>query len=210
MTPAARVGPAGTPPAVDLTAVRAATRHLLDLVDRTPDLTAPSLLPGWSRAHVVAHVAGNARSHVRMLSGLEQYDGGAAARAAAIASLADDPASAVEAVHASAAELEQAWERADWSASVRPLGGGLRPAPALVWAREREVEVHAVDLAAGYRPQDWPTPFLDRLLEELLARPDLPSLEGVSGARPALAAWLSGRSRGEGLRGPLPHLPEWR
>jgi maleylpyruvate isomerase len=197
----------------DLDAVRSATARMLALVDRTTDLTAPSLLPGWSRAHVVAHLAGNARSHVRMLAGLDQYEAGAEGRQADIEQLAADPAAAVEALHASADELDQAWRDADWSAPVRVLDGGLRPASTLVWAREREVEVHAVDLDAGYRPDDWPEPFLDRLLAELLARPDLPPLTGVTGvtgSRPALAAWLSGRSGGEGLHGALLDLPEWR
>lgn len=196
--------------AADLDQVRAATGRLLDLVGRTPDLDAPSLLPGWTRAHLVAHVAGNARSHVRMLSGLEQYDGGSAARAEAIGRLAGDPAAAVEALSASAVELEQAWATADWSAPVRTLDEGDRAAAGLVWARWREVEVHAVDLAAGYAPTDWSAPFLDRLLEELLARTDLPPLDWVAGPPSALAAWLSGRSAGEGLSGPLPDLPEWR
>ena len=70
--------------------------------------------------------------------------------------------------------------------------------------------MHAVDLAAGYRPQDWPTPFLERLLPELLARTDLPPLDGVSGPSYALAAWLTGRSTGDELSGDLPVLPEWR
>jgi maleylpyruvate isomerase len=80
----------------------------------------------------------------------------------------------------------------------------------LLWARWREVEVHAVDLAGDYQPRDWPRPFLDRLLAELRSRPDLPPLEGVSGPDHAMAAWLSGRSRGEGLHGSLPPLPPWR
>jgi uncharacterized protein (TIGR03083 family) len=39
-----------------------ATQRLLDAarVITEPDLRAPSLLPGWTRAHVVAHVARNA------------------------------------------------------------------------------------------------------------------------------------------------------
>ena len=48
---------------------RAATAALLDHLDSLDDLAAPSLLPGWTRAHVVAHLTGNARSHVRMLDG---------------------------------------------------------------------------------------------------------------------------------------------
>lgn len=200
----------GPPP--DLTAVRAATARLLALVrglDETA-LRGPSLLPGWTRAHVVAHVAGNARSHVRMLGGQEQYAGGRAGRDTAIEVLAADPAAAVAACRDSARALEAAWAAADWEAPARVLDEATLPASALVWAREREVAVHAVDLDAGYRPQDWPAHFLARLLHELRARPDLPPLDGVTGSDADLAAWLSGRSAGQGLTGDLPDLPPWR
>ena len=200
----------------DLAAVRDATARMQALVDGLDDLDGPSLLPGWTRAHVVAHLAGNARSHLRMLQGtvdgviMDQYDGGAASRAAAIEELALRPDDAVADLHRSADELDALWQRADWSGLVRPLGSDPKPATGLLWARRREVEVHAVDLGAGYRPQDWPADFLDRLLEELLRRADLPSLDGVTGPPYALAAWLTGRSDGAGLSGRLPVLPEWR
>ena len=203
-------------PDIELAGARAATNRLLSLVDGTADLTAPSLLPRWTRAHVVAHLAGNARSHLRMLRGTldgvvtDQYDGGAEARAEAIEELATRPADAVAELHRSAEELDRMWQRADWSGLVRPLDGEPVPAHRLAWARWREVEVHAVDLDAGYRPEDWPAPFVDRLLAELLARHDLPPLDGITGPPRALAAWLAGRSSGAGLSGNLPVLPEWR
>jgi maleylpyruvate isomerase len=204
-------------PAEELAGAREATVRLRALVDRTPDLLAPSLLPGWTRAHVVAHIAGNARSHIRMLRGaqedqvLDQYPGGAEARASAIKELAEDPAAAVEELHRSAEDLAHAWRgTADWTAQARPLDSEPVPVVQLVWARWREVEVHAVDLAGDYQPRDWPQPFLDRLLAELRSRTDLPRLDGVTGPDHALAAWLSGRSAGQGLQGVLPHLPEWR
>ncbi|TAL11960.1 MAG: maleylpyruvate isomerase family mycothiol-dependent enzyme [Frankiales bacterium] len=83
----------------ELAGARAATASLLAHLDAVdPDeLRAPSRLPGWTRAHVVAHLAGNARSHVRMLDGClagqvrSQYEGGRAAREAAIGLLAADP-----------------------------------------------------------------------------------------------------------------------
>ena len=203
-------------PDIELADAREATTRLLALVDRTTDLSAPSLLPGWSRAHVVAHLAGNARSHVRMLQGTldglvaDQYAGGAVGRAAEIEALAASPAEAVAALHESAAQLDALWRVADWDALVRPLDGEPVPARGLAWARRREVEVHAVDLAAGYDPADWPLDFVERLLAELRARTDLPPLDGISGPPHALAAWLSGRSSGAGLSGDLPVLPEWR
>ena len=204
-------------PDIELTGARAATARLLRLVDGAPDLRAPSLLPGWSRAHVVAHLAGNARSHVRMLQGTldgvvaDQYGGGDAERDGAIEELAATPDAAVRALHESAHDLDRLWRRvADWSALVRPLHGEPTAAYGLAWSRWREVEVHAVDLAAGYGPADWPADFLDRLLAELLSRTDLPPLDGITGPPHALAAWLAGRSPGDGLSGELPRLPEWR
>jgi maleylpyruvate isomerase len=187
------------------------------LVDRTDDLAAPSLLPGWTRRHVVAHLAGNALGQVRMLRGAQgglvadQYPGGAEGRAAEIAELARDPEVAVAALQRSAEDLEAAWaDTADWSRQARSLSGDLIPVSRLAWIRWREVEVHAVDLAADYRPADWPPEFVERLLAELREWPDLPPLHGITGPDHALAAWLTGRSRGEGLTGELPDLPEWR
>jgi maleylpyruvate isomerase len=203
-------------PDAELAGARDATARMRALVDRTPDLTGPSLLPGWTRAHVVAHVAGNARGLERMLRGAlgavpgEMYPGGEQGRARDIERLAQDPAAAVAEVHRSADDLEDAWQRTtDWAAKVQPLRGGPVPVAALAYMRWREVEVHAVDLGAGYTAQDWPQPFLDRFLVELRGRRDLPPLDGVSGPDAAMAAWLSGRSDGAGLTGPLPDLPQW-
>jgi len=98
-----------------------------------------------------------------------------------------------------------------------------------VWRRLREVEVHHVDLAAGYRPNDWPLSFGHRLLHEVAADLDLPLVlqpldtghpivvgtggPVVSGTACALAAWLIGRADGAPLTvspdGPLPTPPVW-
>lgn len=203
-------------PAAELEGARDATATVRALVAGTPDLTAPSLLPGWSRAHVVAHIACNARGLERMLQGVldgvpgEMYPGGAEGRARDIERLAQDPAGAVDELHRGAEDLENAWNRTtDWEALVQPLRGGPVPASALAYMRWREVAVHTVDLGAGYLPADWPQAFLDRFLVELRARPDLPPLDGVRGPDAAMAAWLSGRSKGEGLTGQLPDLPQW-
>src|SRR3954449_10804913 len=154
---------------MELAGAREATGRMLALVDRTSDLSVPSLLPGWSRAHVVAHLAGNARSHAHMLRGTltgtinDQYPGGDEQRAADIEELAARPTDAVAAVHESAEELDRLWDAADWDGLVRTLHGGPQPARGLAWGRWREVNVHAVDLDAGYRPADWPADFVERL-----------------------------------------------
>ncbi|MFM8625482.1 MAG: maleylpyruvate isomerase N-terminal domain-containing protein, partial [Actinomycetota bacterium] len=65
------------PPAFDARRVNdcvegCATAHqqLLAIADGLPDdaFPGPSALPGWSRAHVVAHLALNARSHVGLFA----------------------------------------------------------------------------------------------------------------------------------------------
>ncbi|MDQ3503336.1 MAG: maleylpyruvate isomerase N-terminal domain-containing protein, partial [Actinomycetota bacterium] len=152
---------------------RAATAALLDHLDHLDsldDLAAPSLLPGWTRAHVVAHLTGNARSHVRMLGGclagevVAQYPGAADGRAAEIESLAADPGAVVTAHRETCAELDQRWSRMTpehWERHVRRLVAGPQPARGLVWSRWREVEVHRVDLGAGYTPADWGRRFAD-------------------------------------------------
>ncbi|MEV7393377.1 maleylpyruvate isomerase N-terminal domain-containing protein, partial [Streptomyces sp. NPDC091215] len=52
----------GFDPATTLDQINAATGHLLETAARftDADVRAPSLLPGWSRGHVLTHVARNA------------------------------------------------------------------------------------------------------------------------------------------------------
>jgi len=228
-------------PQDDLEGARQATAGLLGHLERIDDLLAPSLLPGWSRAHVVAHLAGNARSHVRMLDGclagevVPQYPGDAAGRAAEIARLATEPVAALAAHRDASAELEQRWVAMTpdhWDRQVLRLDAGPRPATGLAWSRWKEVEVHRVDLRAGYRPSDWQPAFARRLLASLLERTDLPAMtvvvDGeavgnevpvtgpggprVTGSTAALAGWLTGRDDGRELQvrdGRLPRVPAW-
>lgn len=224
----------------DLVGAREATARLLRHLEALDPsaLRGPSLLPGWTAAHVVAHLAGNAWSHVRMLDGClagevrSQYADDRA-REDGIAGLAAQPEHVVAAsAAAAAAALEQRWaamQPEHWARPVRWLDRGTAPAHSTVWSRWKEVEVHRVDLAAGYQPADWPPLFPERLLQQLLRRADLPAMllgpsgradvavgDGkgprISGPVHALAGWLSGRSDGAGLRvsqGPLPSLPPW-
>ena len=158
-----------------------------------------------------------------------QYPGGSAGRAAEIEGLAADPVGALEAHRQACAELDARWARMTpelWKRHVERLDAGARPASGLVWSRWKEVEVHRVDLAAGYGPADWDPTFARRLLSTLLARPDLPPMTvvvedavpvgrsglQVAGSVPALAGWLSGRSDGSDLDvtgGELPPVPPW-
>ncbi len=220
----------------EVAGARAATAGLLEHLDRLDELTAPSLLPGWSRAHVVAHLTGNARSHVRMLDGclagevVAQYPGAEDGRAAEIEALAAGRGTLVAAHREACAELDARWAAMapeHWDRHVRRRDMAPQPAHGLAWSRWREVEVHRVDLGVDYTPVDWDAAFADRLLAGLLARPDLPPMllvaEGVerpvgsgagprvSGSTAALAAWLMGRDGGplDVAGRALPEIPAW-
>ena len=106
--PAAMPEPTGLIPAVRVVHLNL-TRVLDDLSDA--ESRRPSRLPGWSRGHVVTHLARNADGLRRMLEGAiagtvtAMYEGGAASRAADIEAGADRPASVLrdDAISAAAA-----------------------------------------------------------------------------------------------------------
>lgn len=161
-------------------AVRASTARLLGTVGRVDEAAArrPSLLPGWTVAHVLTHLARNADGNRRMLEGagrgqvLEQYAGGVAGRAADIESGARRPAAEIvgDLVAASGllAEVTDSLPQVAWQRAVRPLRGEM-PAWRTLWSRRREVEVHHVDLALGYGPGDWPGDFVARELDTVVS-----------------------------------------
>ncbi|WP_299056250.1 maleylpyruvate isomerase family mycothiol-dependent enzyme [uncultured Nocardioides sp.] len=163
----------------DLAAVRLGTayfrRALLHVAD--DDLAGPSLLDGWSRAALVAHVGYNARALARLVewaaTGVEnpmyaspevrneEIAYGASLRPIALRNLAE---------HA-AIDLDVRWrdlpdER--WSWTVRTAQGREVPASETVWMRMREVWLHAVDLDSGARVRDVPAPVLERLLRDVV------------------------------------------
>ena len=192
-------------------------------------LLAPSLLPGWTRGHVLAHVARNADSGVNLLTWARtgvrtpQYTS-AESREADIEAGADRPLDVhLTDLAASAERFADAVARmpaAAWTSTVTWRSGRSGPAARIMWSRLREVEVHHVDLDHGYAPADWPEAFTRRLLNELVAgwadNPQAPRIRlhatdldadpragtassTVSGPGAALTAWLIGRSAGESL-----------
>jgi maleylpyruvate isomerase len=154
-----------------------ATQRLLDVarVITEPDLRAPSLLPGWTRAHVLAHVARNADAMRNLLVGARSGQNRAAyasaeAREADIETgakmnakdLADDLADAAMAFRTVATQLPDD----AWRFGVRMLDFGPFPAADLLTRRLVEVELHHCDLGAGYGPADWPAAFAGMELAE--------------------------------------------
>ncbi|MGH3189428.1 MAG: maleylpyruvate isomerase N-terminal domain-containing protein [Streptosporangiaceae bacterium] len=154
-----------------------ATQRLLDdaRVIRDGDLRAASLLPGWSRARVLAHLARGADSIRNLLVGARSgQDRGAYAsaeaweadieRTAAMSAgdLAADLADSAMALRTVARQLpDQAWR-----AQIRVPGLAPFPAAELLTRRLVEVELHHCDLDTEYTAADWPEAFAAMELAE--------------------------------------------
>jgi maleylpyruvate isomerase len=170
------------------------------------DARGPSLLPGWTRGHLLTHLARNADSVVRRLEGarddevVDQYVGGLAGRAADIENGADrDVVTLVADVRRTSAAVDEICAALPDDASTRltrNAAGELQPASQVMFARWREVEVHLVDLDVGYDWNRWPPDLVDAWLPKVLA--GLPHRSD----RTQLLAWALGRAE-------APHLSEW-
>ncbi|GGV73255.1 maleylpyruvate isomerase [Streptomyces longisporoflavus] len=178
-------------PAALLPLLRTCVDRLLVTADALSDedVRAPSLLPGWTRAHVLTHLARSADSRTRLLTSartgadLPQYTDGeqrereieeGAGRSAS--TLREDMDTALRRFLAAADD-----HPADaWDVPVRWLDAGLRPVRGAVGSMLREVEVHHTDLATGHRPAHWPVFFTARELETTVAKlrtdPDAPPM----------------------------------
>jgi len=163
-------------PEAYLLQLRTATADLVGAIGALPDMDvrAPSLLPGWTRGHVLTHLARNAEGGTRLLgwarTGVPSYEyESLTARAAAIEQGADRPAAALVAdVRGSAdgfsAAADEMPARA-WQQTVRWTTGHETDAALIVPMRLGEVLIHHVDLDAGSRPQDWPAAFVSDYLD---------------------------------------------
>jgi maleylpyruvate isomerase len=168
--------------------VDAAQRQLYDQIDDAtqrllgtarviaePDLRQPSLLPGWTRAHVLAHLARSADAMRTMLIGARTGEdrpayASARAREAGIGRSAEQQAKELVADVADSAMALRTVTRQlpdpAWAHTVRILGSAPFPAGQLLARRLVEVELHHCDLAAGYSPADWPAAFAAMELAE--------------------------------------------
>jgi len=155
-----------------------ATERLLKTAEALDDaaVAAPSLLPGWSRGHVLTHLARNADSYVNLLTWARtgdetpQYPNWEAREADVAAGAGRPAAEQVADLRAAGERFAAAVEAMPvtaWSAHVRYFKSGEFVAAHVVWARLREVEVHHVDLGWEYRPADWSDAFTLRLLHEI-------------------------------------------
>ncbi|MFI1536971.1 maleylpyruvate isomerase family mycothiol-dependent enzyme [Streptomyces anandii] len=220
----------------DLESVRSATERLLTAAAKLDNagVTDQSRLPGWTRGHVLAHLARNADALVNVLEGRPMYVSGEA-RDADIERDAPRPLEAQLAdVRESAARFQEAGAApADWSRTVELRNGVTDSAARVPFRRWAEVELHHVDLGIGYELEDLPEEFTERETDFLARRftgnPDVPPTRLTDGTRvwstgreaaapevtvtgtPAdLLGWLAGRRDGAALTaegGALPALP---
>jgi maleylpyruvate isomerase len=166
----------------------AAQRQLSDQIDHATqrllgtarvlterDLRAPSLLPGWTRAHVLAHLARSADAMRNLLIGARSGEDRSAyvdaqTRAADIERGAGQKAKELTADVADSAmafrTIAQRLPDHAWAYRVRVLDSTRFPAAQLLTRRLVEVELHHCDLGSGYGPADWPAAFADMELPE--------------------------------------------
>jgi len=200
-------------------------------------LSDPSLCPGWTRGHVLAHVARNADAMVNLATWATtgvptpMYSS-PQARDAEIEEGAGRP------LAEQVADIERTARRfADVAARLAPehddvpveaRDGTRIRASTFPFMRLREVVYHHVDLDAGYGftdvPDELTAPFLDNAVKRLQRDPRAPALkirtdEGdtyaigdgtayVTGPRAAVLAWLArGVTGGVTCDRRLPELP---
>ncbi|MDX3230971.1 maleylpyruvate isomerase family mycothiol-dependent enzyme [Streptomyces sp. ME19-01-6] len=200
----------------DAAAVRGATDRLMTSVSRLNEtaVSEPSLLPGWTRGHVLAHLARNADALVNLLTWARTGDPtpmypSEDARDSEIEDAAtrplpvhlDDLRTSAFRFNAAAAALP-----ADrWSYEVTMRRGVVEQAGRLPFRRLVEVELHHVDLGVGYTLADLPAAFveeeLDFLTERFAGHSGVPPLRLVSRAG-AAGVRHTGRAGGNGE-----HLP---
>ncbi|HEY3686902.1 MAG TPA: maleylpyruvate isomerase N-terminal domain-containing protein [Streptosporangiaceae bacterium] len=157
--------------------IEAATVRFLDTVRALPESEAhePSLLPGWSRGHVITHVARSGDALRELMAGARtgvpaygyasaearEADITTGARRPVAEQLTDVIASAESFATEAAAMTD---EFAD--TPVRVMAYAEFPASECLLRRLVELELHHVDLGLSYKVADWPVDFATLDLHE--------------------------------------------
>ncbi|MFQ4148400.1 maleylpyruvate isomerase family mycothiol-dependent enzyme [Arthrobacter sp. LAPM80] len=184
------------------------------------DILAPTDLPGWTRGHVLAHIAHVSNAVARQveyaLRGelVDFYDGGQGGRTQAIEMHAGHTAAEhrdyISAALTRALTVLDGLDEAQWSLPISYRNGVVRDGALAYW---RELVIHLADLKLGRGPETWSKEFCLYLIEFLsvrvpagirlkllpLALPPMTVGSGenavsVSGMLTDIAAWLSGRT----------------
>ena len=160
------------------------------------ELEGETLLSGWTRRHLIAHVGYNARAISRLVywanTGVETpMYATAEDRNREIELGATIPARALRHLNDHAAvSLNVEWRDTPaekWENIVRTAQGRQVPLSETVWMRTREVWLHAVDLDNGARVSDLPEGVLERLLGDIVG------MWAKRGTDPGFAVRVDGR-----------------
>jgi maleylpyruvate isomerase len=160
-----------------LTLIDEATERLLEGVARLDDAAVrqPSPLPGWTRGHVITHLARGGEALRNLLTWARTGEETPAyasqeARDQAIEEGAGRPAAELLAdVSQSATAFRDAanmMPEAAWAVVVRALNIPDFPVEQVLVRRLNEVVLHHTDLDIGYGPADWPAAFANMDLPE--------------------------------------------
>jgi maleylpyruvate isomerase len=220
-------------------ALESATRRLVRTVDAMEDFqfAEPSLLPGWTRAHVVAHLTLNAEGLAGALEGVRE------GRTVPMYRSQEARDGDIEELSG----LQPGRLRERFLASTTLIGHGVAELPEELHGeriertpgsdrvftagrvgemRLREVEIHHADLDLAYTFQDWPSSFAVALLDNRARVHDDPVSftaraddldrtwsfgDGgptVSGPGCALAWWATGRDPGDLLSSDDGQVPQ--
>ncbi|MGW2813667.1 maleylpyruvate isomerase family mycothiol-dependent enzyme [Streptomyces sp. NPDC001415] len=193
----------------------------------------PSALTGWSRGHVVTHLARSADAYRWLLVLARTGTGpGPRADAAALDCALREGAmrSAAELVADLRTSLDRLFDEAAsmpaerWTTLVAALAGWRHPAWFVLHRCWRELETHHTDLNLGHTAANWPAAYVTWALDSTVgalaaqhfavARIDAEDLgkswtlsatgPSVSGSGHAVLAWLAGRGASSQLRSELP------
>jgi maleylpyruvate isomerase len=185
----------------EIEALRHSDQRAVRSVDSLADAqwAESSLLPGWTRAHVVAHLALNAEAFSGALLGL--MDGepvplypSEAVRDADIDALATAVISEIRSRFFAGSQhfrnIAADVTAEQWGATVARLPQGPHwPASTLIATRRREVEIHHADLGVAYTHRSWPTDFCAELLDRVTAD------HSASGASPGFSVRATDKNR---------------
>lgn len=165
----------------DVDGVRRSTARLFETLERLDDETAqqPSLLPGWTVAMLVTHVARNADSHVNACEGAmagevrRRYPSVEAREAGIAAGRGRTAADVVADLRRSVERLDDAWEAMTdeaWLGQAISGTGAPEPLVELPLGRWREVELHHVDLGLGFDVEELDERFVAKELQLWMGR----------------------------------------
>ena len=207
-----------------------ATAQLIGSAERLDDqaVREPSSLPGWTRGHLLTHVARNADGLRNLLTWaatgerIDMYPD-PAKKDADIAEGATRTAAQLSTdLRESSQRFIEAAARMtpeQWTVRVERRVGGPQPAAKVPWWRLEETLIHHVDLNTGYSPAHWPAQFTGPALEMATARFTDPSFGTVVETPFRVYAEDTARSCGVGcdpagkdgvlVRGPEAALLAW-